>query len=80
MFPNWEPGLAADMREETLSFFEENVWKQHRPLSELLNAQVTFALAEIHRIAQEGGGTYFSLLTAIVASDLVMMTHKETKP
>jgi len=31
------------MREETVAFFEEIVWKQNRPLSELLNAQFTYA-------------------------------------
>lgn len=41
-FPNWDVRLATDMREETLAFFEEIVWKQNRPLSDLLNAQVTF--------------------------------------
>jgi hypothetical protein len=42
-FPNWNPALAADMRAETLAFFREVVWNQNRPLSDLLNAQVTFA-------------------------------------
>lgn len=41
-FPQWDARLAADMRNETLAFFEEVVWKQNRPLAELLNAQVTF--------------------------------------
>jgi hypothetical protein len=41
-FPHWDAKLAADMRNETLAFFEEIVWKQHRPLSDLLNAQITF--------------------------------------
>jgi hypothetical protein len=41
-FPNWTPQLAADMRDETLQFFEEVVWKQGRPLGDLLNAPVTF--------------------------------------
>jgi hypothetical protein len=40
-FPRWEAALAADMRDETLAFFEEIVWRQNRPLSDLLNAQVT---------------------------------------
>ncbi len=40
-FPNWDPQLAADMRAETLEFFKEVVWKQNRPLAELLNAQFT---------------------------------------
>lgn len=42
-FPNWNDALASDMREETLEFFKEVAWKQNRPLSELFNAQVTFA-------------------------------------
>lgn len=41
-FPNWNEQLAADMRQETLAFFEEIAWKQNRPLSDLLNAQFTF--------------------------------------
>jgi len=41
-FPNWDASLAADMRHETLAMFEEIVWKQDRPLTDLLNAQVTF--------------------------------------
>ena len=42
-FPKWNSQLAADMRNETLAFFEEIVWKQNRPLADLLNAQLTFA-------------------------------------
>lgn len=42
-FPSWDAQLADDMRDETLAFFQEVAWKQHRPLAELLNAQVTFA-------------------------------------
>jgi len=41
-FPHWDASLAADMREETLALFEEIVWKQNRPLTDLLNAKVTF--------------------------------------
>jgi hypothetical protein len=41
-FPNWDAHLAADMRNETLTLFEEIVWKQKRPLADLLNARVTF--------------------------------------
>ena len=37
-FPNWNPALAGDMRTETIAFFKEIVWKQNRPLSNLLNA------------------------------------------
>ena len=42
-FPTWNARLARDMRAETLAFFEEVVWRQKRPLSDLLTAQVTFA-------------------------------------
>ncbi|HMO65709.1 MAG TPA: DUF1592 domain-containing protein, partial [Verrucomicrobiota bacterium] len=42
-FPQWDAALAADMRAETLAFFEDVVWKQKRPLADLLNAQVTYA-------------------------------------
>lgn len=42
-FPAWNDRLATDMREETLAFFKHVVWEQKRPLSALMNAQVTFA-------------------------------------
>ncbi len=41
-FPRWSPQLADDMRLETTAFFKEVVWEQKRPLSDLLNAQITF--------------------------------------
>ncbi|MFN3650880.1 MAG: DUF1592 domain-containing protein [Armatimonadota bacterium] len=41
-FPTWDASLAADMRQETLAYFDEVVWKQKRPLSALLNTQVAF--------------------------------------
>lgn len=43
IYPNWNDKLAVDMRAETLAFFEDVVWKQNRPLTDLLNAQVTYA-------------------------------------
>ncbi len=49
MFPKWSAELAADMQNETLAFFEEIVWKQNRPLADLLNAQVTFASGRLAR-------------------------------
>ncbi len=48
-FPNWEPALAQDMRDETIEFFEEVVWRQNRPLTELFNAQFTFATPRLAR-------------------------------
>ena len=41
-YPKWNKNLALDMKEETLAFFKEVVWVQKRPLSDLLNANVTF--------------------------------------
>ena len=42
-FPNWEHQLAIDMRQETLTYFEDLVWKQRRPLHNLFDAQFTYA-------------------------------------
>ena len=46
-FPNWNPKLAGQMRQETLSFYEEVVWNQKRPLADLFNAQLTFMTPEL---------------------------------
>ncbi len=53
-FPKWDAQLATDMQQETLAYFREVVWIQNRPLSDLLNAQVTFAMP---RLAQHYGLT-----------------------
>ena len=58
-FPAWEPTLAKDMQEETRRFFREVAWKQGRPLSELLNAQFTYAtpgLAKHYGLEPQGEG------------------------
>lgn len=46
-FPEWNSELARDMRSETLAFFEDVVWRQNKPLSELLNSQVTFVTPQL---------------------------------
>jgi len=46
-FPDWNPELAEDMRMETLAVFEELVWKENRPLTDLLNVQTTFMTPEL---------------------------------
>lgn len=46
-FPDWNPELASQMREETLAFFEEVVWERELPLADLLDAQLTFATPEL---------------------------------
>lgn len=48
-FAMWNDRLGADMRNETLAFFEYVVWQQRRPMTDLLNAQVTFATARLAR-------------------------------
>ena len=49
LFPKWNSALGPDMRAETLAFFKEVVWTRKRPLSELLNAQVTFLTPRLAR-------------------------------
>lgn len=56
-FPNWDAQLATDMRDETLAYFREVAWKQNRPLSDLLNAQLTYATP---RLAEHYGLTSLS--------------------
>lgn len=46
-FPDWTETLANQMREETLAFFEQVVWKDKRPLANLLDAQITFCSPEL---------------------------------
>ncbi len=58
-FPKWTAELASDMRDETVEFFREVVWKEKRPVTHLLNAQVTYAtprLAAHYGLAPHGDG------------------------
>lgn len=57
-FPGWDERLSADMREETLAFFEDVVWNQKRPLADLLNAQVTYVTPRLakHYGLEPGAG------------------------
>ncbi|MEM7315969.1 MAG: DUF1592 domain-containing protein, partial [Planctomycetota bacterium] len=48
-FPDWSPELAAAMREETLAYFDDVVWKQRKGMSALMNAQVTFVTPALAR-------------------------------
>jgi hypothetical protein len=48
-FPDWNPQLATDMRNETRAFFKHIAWTEKRPLSDLFNAQLTFATPELAR-------------------------------
>ena len=48
-FPDWDPQLAIDMRDETLAFFRHIAWTENRPLVDLFNAQVTFATPALAR-------------------------------
>lgn len=72
-FPNWIPGLAADMRAETLAFFKEVAWKQKRPLAELFNAQVAFVtprLARHYRLKVKAGEPRVSATGAVQRLDV----------
>ncbi|MDP7048325.1 MAG: DUF1592 domain-containing protein [Verrucomicrobiota bacterium] len=58
-FPQWNAGLASDMRAETIAFFNDVVWEQKRPLADLLNAKVTYAtprLAKLYGLPVRGKG------------------------
>lgn len=46
-FPAWDARLAEDRREETLAYFQDVAWKGNRPLSDLLDAQFTYATPEL---------------------------------
>ncbi len=59
MFPHWDPRLAADMRAETLAFFEDLAWRRNRPLRDLFNARFTYLtprLARHYGLKPEGAG------------------------
>ena len=58
-FPKWNDELARDMQNETLEFFKHVVWDEQRPLSDLLNAQFTYAtprLAKHYGLKPAGNG------------------------
>jgi len=55
-FPAWNASLAQDMQRETIAFFQNIVWQQKRPLSDLFNAQFTYAtpqLAKFYGLASQ---------------------------
>ncbi|MDE0736673.1 MAG: DUF1592 domain-containing protein, partial [Pirellulaceae bacterium] len=67
-YPGWDPRLAEDMRQETRTFFKEVAWTQNRPLSDLLNAQFTFAtprLAKHYGLQSLGAGINRYDLTSV---------------
>ncbi|MBC8245053.1 MAG: DUF1592 domain-containing protein [Verrucomicrobia bacterium] len=58
-YPLWNADLANDMRSETVAFFDDVVWKQNRPMGDLLNAKLTYAtprLAKLYGLPVQGGG------------------------
>jgi len=57
---------------------ESLTWKVAQfALGRPLVAKDAAKLKAVHRVAQENGGTYSSLMTAIVLSDLVQQTATE---
>ncbi len=76
-FPDWKAELAQDMREETIAFFEDVVWKKKLPLVDLLNAQFTYAtprLAKHYGVKSQGNGFQRYDLAGI-ASRGGLLTH-----
>lgn len=76
-FPKWDAVLARDMREETIAYFHELVWKKKLPLVRLLNAQFTYAtprLAKHYGIDSQGKGFSRYDLTG-VSSRGGLLTH-----
>ena len=58
-FPQWNADLANDMRAETIAFFDDVVWKQNRPMADLLNAKLTYVtprLAKHYGLPVQGEG------------------------
>ncbi|MEX2214218.1 MAG: DUF1592 domain-containing protein [Phycisphaeraceae bacterium] len=66
---------GSDRVRETITW-KVTQWALGRPLTETDKPHMTM----IHKASQAGGGTYASLITAIVMSDLVQMTTTETNP
>jgi hypothetical protein len=57
---------------------ESLTWKVTQfALGRPLGAADARLMSDIHRASQQGGGTYASLMTAIVLSDLVQMARTE---
>jgi hypothetical protein len=83
LFPGTERPVAFQSSAELMDLLagservkESFTWKVTQfALGLPLGAEDAPALAQIHRAAQEGGGTYASLMTAIVQSDLVQMSR-----
>ena len=56
-FPEWNQVLATQMRQETLDYFVEVIWTQGRPLSDLLNAQLSILDPELAAFYQLPAGS-----------------------
>ena len=78
MFPDWNPQLAQDMKRESVQFFEEVIWKQKRPLADLLKAQVTFLspeLAQHYGLPPHQGESFARYDLQSVSSRGGLLTH-----
>lgn len=81
-YPEWDSELADDMRAESISFFEDLVWEQRRPLAELMNAQFTYVnarLAKHYRMPFEASVEDASQMVRVDVSDIPsrggLLTH-----
>lgn len=66
-YPNWNPALAEDMRQETFAFAKHLLWEKKRPLADLLDAQITFLTP---RLAKHYGLTPNSEKNKVTQYDL----------
>ena len=75
-FPRWDPDLAKDMQKETIAFFNNVIWKQKRPMSDLLNAKVTFVTP---RLAKHYGLPAKAADVSNSLGDLIRYDLKQSK-
>lgn len=47
LYPEFSPELAAAMKEETLTFFDKQIWEDNVPMSSMLVAEHTYASREL---------------------------------
>jgi hypothetical protein len=88
LFPNTEDPIAYSSSAELMNLLAASTrvqecltWKVTQfALGRPLYPADAPILGKIHEAAREGGGTYASVMTAVVMSELVQLTHTEKAP